>query len=155
MARLINKFGVKRKSTTTCHLSKRREHLDADMWISGAQSKTLKSCSIHSSSISTHTIFPWETALFEHLNCWILLYRNMQSFLHQQSSIVRVTELHWGSKALDYSCVTAVSSWGDWRIALMVPVSRDRRTSPGFGDCRAQPHLQTRPEGRQSLCEQG
>lgn len=34
-----------------------------------------------------------------------------------------------------------------------MPVSRDRRTSPGFGDCRA--HLQTHTEGSQSLCEQG
>lgn len=53
---MINKLGGKRKSTTTCHLSKRREHLDADTSISGAQSRTLESCSIHSSSIAIHTI---------------------------------------------------------------------------------------------------
>lgn len=36
-----------------------------------------------------------------------------------------------------------------------MPVSRDRRTSRGFGDCRAQPQLQTHTEGMQGLCEQG
>lgn len=72
----------------------------------------------------------------------------MQSSLHQQSSTIRVTELHWGSKALDYSCVTAVSLWGNCRTALVMPVSRDRRASPGFGDCR-----HTLRGGR--ACEQG
>lgn len=145
MARLINKLGGKRKSTTTCHLSKRKGHLiqiHEYQEPSPRLGELFHPLKLH---MHTHTIFPWADALFEHLNCCILLYRNVQSFLHQQSSIVRVTELQWGSKALDYSCVTAVSLWGDCRIALIMPVSSDRRTSPGFGDCRAH------TEGRQSL----
>lgn len=104
---------------------------------------------IHTHHLSLGRCFIWTFKLLD------FALQKHAELLTSTNSTDRVTELHWGSKALNYSCVRAVSLWGDCRIALIMPVSRDRRTWPGFGGCRVQPHLQTHTKRRQSLCEQG